>query len=76
MRTEHPDGYGRIVRASGGRVLRIVEQKDANARELELTECNTGVLAAPAALLRRWLARSATPTRRASTTSPMSSPWR
>jgi len=57
MRTDHPGGYGRVVRASGGRVLRIVEEKDANERELELTECNTGVLAAPAALLRRWLAR-------------------
>jgi bifunctional UDP-N-acetylglucosamine pyrophosphorylase/glucosamine-1-phosphate N-acetyltransferase len=57
MRTDRPGGYGRVVRGSGGRVLRIVEEKDANARELKLTECNTGVLAAPAALLRRWLAR-------------------
>ena len=55
MRTGQPDGYGRIVRGSGARVLRIVEHKEANARELKLTECNTGVLAAPAALLRRWL---------------------
>jgi bifunctional UDP-N-acetylglucosamine pyrophosphorylase/glucosamine-1-phosphate N-acetyltransferase len=57
MRTEHPGGYGRIVRGPKGQVMRIVEHKDANARERALTECNTGVLAAPAALLRRWLAR-------------------
>lgn len=57
MRTGHPGGYGRIVRGSKDRVLRIVEHKDANARELRLTECNTGVLAAPARLLRRWLER-------------------
>jgi bifunctional UDP-N-acetylglucosamine pyrophosphorylase/glucosamine-1-phosphate N-acetyltransferase len=57
MRTGQPGGYGRIVRGTGGRVLRIVEHKDASARELKLTECNTGVLAAPAALLRRWLVR-------------------
>ncbi len=57
MRTDEPGGYGRIVRGSNGRVLRIVEHKDASARELKLTECNTGVLAAPAALLRRWLER-------------------
>ena len=57
MRTAQPGGYGRIVRGSGARVLRIVEHKDANARELKLTECNTGVLAAPAAMLRRWLTR-------------------
>jgi bifunctional UDP-N-acetylglucosamine pyrophosphorylase/glucosamine-1-phosphate N-acetyltransferase len=57
MRTDRPGGYGRIVRDAGGRVLRSVEHKDANARELALTECNTGVLAAPAALLRKWLAR-------------------
>jgi bifunctional UDP-N-acetylglucosamine pyrophosphorylase / glucosamine-1-phosphate N-acetyltransferase len=57
MRTDRPGGYGRIVRDARGRVLRIVEHQDASARELALTECNTGVLAAPAALLRKWLAR-------------------
>jgi bifunctional UDP-N-acetylglucosamine pyrophosphorylase/glucosamine-1-phosphate N-acetyltransferase len=57
MRTDQPGGYGRIVRGANKQVLRIVEHKDASARELKLTECNTGVLAAPAGLLRRWLER-------------------
>ena len=52
-----PTGYGRIVRDRRGQVLRIVEQKDASARELGIREGNTGVLCAPAGLLRRWLGR-------------------
>jgi bifunctional UDP-N-acetylglucosamine pyrophosphorylase / glucosamine-1-phosphate N-acetyltransferase len=57
MRADDPAGYGRIVRARGGRVRAIVEEKDATAAQRALRECNTGVLAAPAALLRPWLAR-------------------
>jgi bifunctional UDP-N-acetylglucosamine pyrophosphorylase/glucosamine-1-phosphate N-acetyltransferase len=49
-------GYGRIVRDSTGRVTRIVEEKDASPAERALREANTGVLAAPAGRLRRWLA--------------------
>jgi bifunctional UDP-N-acetylglucosamine pyrophosphorylase/glucosamine-1-phosphate N-acetyltransferase len=55
MMAEDPAGYGRIVRARDGGVRRIVEEKDASRAELKLRECNTGVLAAPAALLRSWL---------------------
>ncbi len=50
-----PDGYGRIVREHG-RVVRIVEHKDASAAERALTEVNTGILAAPTAALKRWIA--------------------
>lgn len=50
-----PQGYGRVVRNARGQVRRIVEQRDATARELRLRECNTGVLVAPAKLLRSWL---------------------
>ena len=56
MKTDTPAGYGRIVRARGG-VRRIVEEQDATRAQLAIRECNTGVLAAPARLLRRWLAR-------------------
>ncbi|MDE2136675.1 MAG: bifunctional UDP-N-acetylglucosamine diphosphorylase/glucosamine-1-phosphate N-acetyltransferase GlmU, partial [Gammaproteobacteria bacterium] len=56
MKTDTPAGYGRVVRARGG-VRRIVEEKDATRAQLAIRECNTGVLAAPARLLRRWLGR-------------------
>jgi bifunctional UDP-N-acetylglucosamine pyrophosphorylase / glucosamine-1-phosphate N-acetyltransferase len=52
-----PTGYGRIVRSARGAVLRIVEQKDANKRELKIREGNSGILAVPASLLRRWLGK-------------------
>ena len=55
MRTESPDGYGRIVRNARGLVQRIVEQSDATRRELAIRECNSGVLVCPARLLKRWL---------------------
>ena len=55
MELDDPSGYGRIVRGKRGRVQRIVEQKDASKKELKIRECNTGVLAAPARLLKKWL---------------------
>lgn len=51
-----PYGYGRIVRAADGSITRIVEQKDANTDELQITEVNTGILSAPAGRLKGWLA--------------------
>lgn len=36
-------GYGRIVRNSAGDVVKIVEQKDANASEIEIKEVNSGM---------------------------------
>lgn len=40
-----PTGYGRIVRARGGRVVRIVEQRDASPEEVAIDEINTGIIA-------------------------------
>jgi bifunctional UDP-N-acetylglucosamine pyrophosphorylase/glucosamine-1-phosphate N-acetyltransferase len=57
MRADDPAGYGRIVRSARGLVQRIVEQQDATKAQLAIRECNTGVLACPAQLLRGWLAR-------------------
>jgi bifunctional UDP-N-acetylglucosamine pyrophosphorylase / glucosamine-1-phosphate N-acetyltransferase len=53
---DDPTGYGRVLRDNAGNVYRIVEQKDATRREQAVREANTGILAAPAAALRRWLA--------------------
>jgi len=39
----NPAGYGRVIRDNGGQVLKIVEQKDANERELAVNEINTGI---------------------------------
>ena len=52
---DDPAGYGRIVRDDQGKVVAIVEQKDASESELAITECNTGIMAMTSAQLKRWL---------------------
>lgn len=52
---DNPTGYGRIVREQG-KIVRIVEQKDANETERAIAEVNTGIIAAPTGKLRGWLA--------------------
>ena len=54
---EDPSGYGRIVRDSHGRVLTIVEEKDASDADRRIREVNTGMLVAPTDRLRKWLER-------------------
>ncbi|MDE2417400.1 MAG: bifunctional UDP-N-acetylglucosamine diphosphorylase/glucosamine-1-phosphate N-acetyltransferase GlmU [Burkholderiales bacterium] len=60
----NPAGYGRIVRAGGsaeggaeGAVQAIVEHKDATDAQRQITEIYSGIMAVPAAQLKRWLAR-------------------
>lgn len=52
---DDPTGYGRIVRDSRDQVRKIVEQKDASPKELEIRECNSGIMAMPARALKKWL---------------------
>ena len=52
---DDPTGYGRIVRDPQGRVIRIVEEKDASVDQRSIREVNTGILSAPTPFLRRWL---------------------
>jgi bifunctional UDP-N-acetylglucosamine pyrophosphorylase/glucosamine-1-phosphate N-acetyltransferase len=52
-------GYGRIVRADNsgqGAVLGIVEHKDAAPAQRQIREVYTGMMAAPTAALKRWVA--------------------
>jgi len=51
---DNPHGYGRIVRHNG-KVMRIVEEKDADDAERAIREVNTGIIVAPGASLGRWL---------------------
>jgi bifunctional UDP-N-acetylglucosamine pyrophosphorylase/glucosamine-1-phosphate N-acetyltransferase len=54
---QNPTGYGRIVRDNFGKVLRIVEEKDANETEKQITEGNTGILAVQGKFLKKWLSQ-------------------
>ncbi|HBY04175.1 MAG TPA: bifunctional UDP-N-acetylglucosamine diphosphorylase/glucosamine-1-phosphate N-acetyltransferase GlmU [Desulfotomaculum sp.] len=38
-----PGNYGRVIRETSGRVLKIVEQRDASQEELAIREINTGI---------------------------------
>ncbi len=52
-----PTGYGRIVRDRKGAIQKIVEQKDATRAQLGIREGNSGIMAVPAKLLRKWLSK-------------------
>lgn len=42
-RMQDPTGYGRVIRNSDGTLNRIVEEKDANAKEKTIQEINSGI---------------------------------
>lgn len=50
-----PAGLGRIVRENG-KIVRIVEQKDASEEELKISEINAGIMMMPTGKLKTWLA--------------------
>jgi bifunctional UDP-N-acetylglucosamine pyrophosphorylase/glucosamine-1-phosphate N-acetyltransferase len=64
VRLADPFGYGRIVRRAEagdadalGNVEAIVEEKDATPLQRQIDEVYTGIMAAPTARLKDWLAR-------------------
>ncbi|MFT3763297.1 MAG: bifunctional UDP-N-acetylglucosamine diphosphorylase/glucosamine-1-phosphate N-acetyltransferase GlmU [Pseudoxanthomonas sp.] len=52
---DDPTGYGRIVRDEAGKVAAIVEHKDADEEQRRIRTINTGIIAADASALKRWL---------------------
>ncbi|MBO9708908.1 MAG: bifunctional UDP-N-acetylglucosamine diphosphorylase/glucosamine-1-phosphate N-acetyltransferase GlmU [Caulobacter sp.] len=52
-----PTGYGRLILASDEVLLRIVEEKEADAETKQVRACNSGVLAADRAVLFDLLAK-------------------
>jgi len=52
---DDPKGFGRIIRNEMGNIVAIVEEKDATHLQRKIKEINTGILTAPAKLLKSWL---------------------
>ncbi len=52
---DDPLGYGRIIRDQAGKVLAIVEDKDALESQKTIKEVNTGIIALKVARLKAWL---------------------
>ena len=51
---DDPFGLGRIIREDG-RIVRIVEQKDATEAERAIKEINSGIMVVPGGKLKQWL---------------------
>lgn len=57
MEMSSPNSYGRLILDRNGNVERIVEEREATAKEKAITLCNSGVMAVRASLLFKLLAR-------------------
>ena len=55
VRLENPAGYGRVLLDEHGDVQAVVEDQDADAQQREIKLVNTGILAAMAEPLKRWV---------------------
>lgn len=53
----NPAGLGRIIRDNKGKVLSIVEEKDATQEQKAITEINTGIVFSKAAALKKWVGK-------------------
>ena len=51
---QNPFGLGRIIR-EGGKIVRIVEEKDASEAERAIREINSGIMVVPTRHLKQWL---------------------
>jgi len=57
VQLDDPKGYGRIIRDVNAQIAAIVEDKDANTKQLAINEINTGILVLPFNKLKSWLSR-------------------
>lgn len=55
MTLADPRGCGRIIRDSEGKILRIIEEKEASESERMISEINAGFFVVPAAYLQQWI---------------------
>jgi bifunctional UDP-N-acetylglucosamine pyrophosphorylase/glucosamine-1-phosphate N-acetyltransferase len=54
-RIPDPTGLGRIIRDSDSKIIKIVEEKEANSTEKAINEINSGIYLFPARYLHAWL---------------------
>ena len=54
---DEPAGYGRVVRDTQDKILRIVEHRDASPDELAIHEVNVGIMLIKRAQLQQWLSQ-------------------
>lgn len=52
---DDPTGFGRIIRNDTGNIIRIVEQRDGNEKELDIKEINTGIMTGSVEHFKDWL---------------------
>ncbi|MEM1244367.1 MAG: bifunctional UDP-N-acetylglucosamine diphosphorylase/glucosamine-1-phosphate N-acetyltransferase GlmU [Pseudomonadota bacterium] len=50
-----PTGFGRILQDQTGRVIAIIEERDATTKQKQITTVNTGLITASAKNLKTWL---------------------
>lgn len=55
LTTQQPFGLGRILRNQLGKVIQIIEEKDASIEQRKIQEVNSGIFYVPVKLLKHWL---------------------
>jgi len=55
LTTPYPFGLGRILRNAKGKVVQIIEEKEATAAQKKIQEVNSGIFYVPVTLLKQWL---------------------
>lgn len=55
LTTQQPFGLGRILRNQQGKVIQIIEEKDANTEQRKIQEVSSGIFYVPIKLLKHWL---------------------